>query len=74
MSTPNDAPAFLTTQQMAAALGVTQRRLVALIQAGRLEASRFGRDWLIPAPALEAVHPSSTAIGRWCSRSTTSVS
>jgi excisionase family DNA binding protein len=55
MSTPNDALAFLTTQQVAAALGVTQRRVVALIQAGRLEASRLGRDWLIPAQALEAV-------------------
>ena len=55
MSTPNDAPAFLTTQQVAAALGVTQRRVVALIQAGRLKASRLGRDWLIPAQALEAV-------------------
>jgi excisionase family DNA binding protein len=55
MSTPNDVPAFLTTQQVAAALGVTQRRVVAMIQAGRLEASRFGRDWLIPAQALEAV-------------------
>ena len=55
MSTPSDAPAFLTTQQVAAALGVTPRRVVALIQAGRLEASRLGRDWLIPAHALEAV-------------------
>ena len=55
MSTPNDAPTFLTTQQVAAALGVTQRRVVALIQAGRLKASRLGRAWLIPAHALEAV-------------------
>jgi excisionase family DNA binding protein len=55
MSIPSDAPAFLTTQQVAAALGVTQRRVLALIQAGRLEASRLGRDWLIPAHALEAV-------------------
>ncbi|MGH8068560.1 MAG: helix-turn-helix domain-containing protein [Candidatus Entotheonellia bacterium] len=55
MSMPNDVPAFLTTQQAAAALGVTQRRVVALIQAGRLKASRLGRDWLIPAQALEAV-------------------
>jgi excisionase family DNA binding protein len=55
MSMPNDAPAFLTAQQDAAALGVTPRRVVVLIQAGRLKTSRLGRDWLIPAHALEAV-------------------
>jgi hypothetical protein len=59
MSTPNEAPAFLTTQQVAAVFGVTQRRLAVLVQVGRLEASRCGRGGLIPAPALEAVCPTS---------------
>jgi excisionase family DNA binding protein len=45
----------LTTKQAAAALGVSLRRVQALINAGRLKAERVGRDWLIPARALEQV-------------------
>jgi excisionase family DNA binding protein len=51
------APAsVLTTTDAAAALGVTPRRVLALIAAGRLRAERFGRrGWLIRPAALEAV-------------------
>jgi excisionase family DNA binding protein len=40
---------------VAAALGLTRRRVQAMIAAGHLRAERFGRDWLIRPAALEAV-------------------
>jgi len=39
--------AVLTTRDAAARLGVTPRRVVALIHARRLPAQRFGPVWLI---------------------------
>jgi excisionase family DNA binding protein len=44
-----------TTATAATELGVTACRVRALIAAGRLRASRAGRDWLIDPKALEAV-------------------
>jgi excisionase family DNA binding protein len=38
---------MLTTTQAAARLGISQRRVTALIKAGRLPATKFGRDWTI---------------------------
>lgn len=46
---------MLTTAQAAAALGVTVRRVQALVKAGRLPAVKFGRDWLIKAEDLAAL-------------------
>ncbi|MFL6229555.1 MAG: helix-turn-helix domain-containing protein [Pyrinomonadaceae bacterium] len=38
---------FLTTKQVAQKLGVTPRRVQALIEVGRLPAQKFGRDYSI---------------------------
>jgi excisionase family DNA binding protein len=46
---------FFTTTTAAAELGVTAGRVCAMIAAGRLEATRVGRDWLIHPDALDAV-------------------
>jgi len=51
---PNN-PALLTTTEAASRLGITPRRVRALIAAGRLDAERIGRDWLIADDALTAV-------------------
>jgi excisionase family DNA binding protein len=48
-------PELLTTKTAAARLRITPRRVVALIQAGRLPARRLGRDWLIEEPHLAAI-------------------
>jgi len=47
--------AQLTTSQAAQRLGISTVRVQKLIQAGRLEAVKYGRDWLIQEQALEAV-------------------
>jgi excisionase family DNA binding protein len=44
-----------TTTTAAAKLGVTPGRVRAMIAAGRLQATRAGRDWLIEPEALAAV-------------------
>lgn len=46
---------MLTTTQAAAELGITVRRVQALIKAGKLVAVKTGRDWLISPVALNAV-------------------
>ena len=46
---------MLTTRQVAEQLGVTMRRVQALIRSGRLNAFKHGRDWLIMPEALAAV-------------------
>ena len=48
-------PKELTTQQVAAILGITPRRVRALIKAGRLPAEKHGRDWAIKPEDLELV-------------------
>jgi excisionase family DNA binding protein len=45
----------MTTAEAAAELGVTVRRVQALIGAGRLAASKVGRDWWITPAALDKV-------------------
>jgi len=39
--------ALLTTRDAATRLGITPRRVVALIHAGRLPATRLGRSWIV---------------------------
>ncbi len=46
---------LLTTTDAANKLGVTPRRVQALIASGRLKAHRIGRDWLISSLELESV-------------------
>jgi len=45
----------LTTGEAAESLGVTPQRVRALILAGRLNAQKLGRDWLIAPADLESV-------------------
>jgi excisionase family DNA binding protein len=46
---------LLTTSQAAKKLKVTPRRVIALIEAGRLPASKLGRDYVIQAADLARV-------------------
>ena len=46
---------FLTTEQVAARLGVTPRRVQAMAKAGRLPASRFGRSLMMKESDLALV-------------------
>ena len=47
--------ALLTSTQAATRLGISPRRVLALITAGRLPAQRIGRDWLIAEESLAVV-------------------
>ena len=44
-----------STGKAASALGVTPRRVLALIQSGRLPAIKIGRDWVIKKIDLKLV-------------------
>lgn len=46
---------IISTAEAAVSLGVSVRRVQAMIRAGRLKASRLGRDWLIERSALAEV-------------------
>jgi len=46
---------LLTTKEVAENLGVTVRRVQAMIKDGRLEAEKLGRDYVVKESALEAV-------------------
>jgi excisionase family DNA binding protein len=46
---------FLTTLEAAARLGVSRRRVIALIEAGRLPATKFGKAYMIKEKDLELV-------------------
>lgn len=46
---------FLTTKQVAERLGVTIRRIQALVTSGRLPATKFGRDYMIRVKDLRLV-------------------
>ena len=45
----------LTTRQASEILGISRRRVRALIKAGRLTATKFGRDWMINEKDLKEV-------------------
>lgn len=45
----------MTTSEAAKKLGVTPQRVRAMIEAGRLGATKIGRDWLITEVDLDAV-------------------
>ena len=46
---------YLTTKQAAERLGITPRRVQALIEAERLPAQKFGRDYMIKEKDLKLV-------------------
>jgi excisionase family DNA binding protein len=46
---------LLTTKQVAEQLGVTVKRIQAMIRDGRLPAEKFGRDYLIKESDLKLV-------------------
>jgi len=46
---------IITTTEAARRLGVTPNRVRALIEAKRLKAFKYGREWLIDPKDLEAV-------------------
>jgi excisionase family DNA binding protein len=46
---------FLTTKQVAEKLGVSLRRVQALVTSGRLPAQKFGRDYMIREKDLKLV-------------------
>ena len=55
--TTGGSPVELTTQQVAQRLGITPRRVRALITAGRLKAKKIGRDYLIDSRDLAKFTP-----------------
>jgi len=46
---------MINTSQAAKAIGVTPRRVLALIQSGRLPAVKVGRDWVVKKSDLKLV-------------------
>lgn len=46
---------YLTTKEVAEKLGVTLRRVQAMIESGRLPAQKFGRDYMIKETDLKLV-------------------
>jgi excisionase family DNA binding protein len=46
---------LLTTEQVAEKLGVSRRRVLAMIASVRLPAQRYGHQWLIDSRSLELV-------------------
>src|SRR5215831_10999710 len=46
---------LITTEEAAARLGVTKRRVQAMIRSGRLLAEKMGRDWFIKEEDLALV-------------------
>ena len=46
---------MINTKQAAQSLGITPRRVIALISAGRLPAIKIGRDWIISESDLDLV-------------------
>lgn len=52
---------FLTTKEVAEKLGLTLRAVQKMIEAGRLEAAKVGRDYIIRADALDKIDRASNA-------------
>jgi excisionase family DNA binding protein len=50
-----EADKLLTTPEVAARLGVSSRRVLALIKAGRLPSKQFGRDHVVKESDLALV-------------------
>ena len=46
---------FITTKEAAKRLGVSERRIRQLLQAGKFRALKVGRDWIIASSSLTEV-------------------
>ncbi len=46
---------LLSTAEVAERLGISKRRVLALIEAGKIKAQKVGRDYTIQESALESV-------------------
>ena len=46
---------LLSTQEAATRLGISRRRVLALVSTGRLPAQKVGRDWIIQEADLDKV-------------------
>jgi len=68
METKGMSSEFVGTEQSAAALQVTTRRIRALIASGRLPAIKVGRDWLIDPADLEKIRARPAGFPRGQSR------
>jgi excisionase family DNA binding protein len=55
---------FVTTEEAAVRLGISGRRVRALIDSGILVAKKFGRDWMIDKASLEVVAGQTRPRGR----------
>ena len=47
---------YITTREAADRLGYTTQHTRLLIRQGKLEATKFGRDWLVVREAVEEYH------------------
>ena len=56
---------MIGTKQAATALGVSPRRVLALIEAGRLPAKKIGRDWIIEEQDLDLVRDRKPGRAGW---------
>ena len=45
----------MTTNQVAQFLGISVRRVRQLIECGKLKATKYGRDWMIPLEEMNNV-------------------
>jgi excisionase family DNA binding protein len=63
---------IVNTAQAAQVLGITRRRVNALIKEGRLPATKLGRDWAIGQDDLEAFaklpRPTGKRVGSFCTK------
>jgi excisionase family DNA binding protein len=61
----------LTTAEAAAILGLTRRRVLALIRAGLLKAEKPGRDWVVDRDSVERLKKIDRPRGRPIARKDT---
>lgn len=55
---------MMTTNEAAAALGLTRRRVIALINSGKLKAEKPGRDWIVDSESVEELRQQKRPGGR----------
>ena len=57
-------PEMVTTVTAADRLGISRKRVFQLIQEGRLQATQYGRSWLIPLAEVEKYERERKPAGR----------
>ena len=63
-NTNMDKKQLLTTKEAANLMGWTSRYVVMMINQGRLQAQKIGRDWVIQREDLDNIAPASKPVGR----------